>query len=209
MGKSLGIGTAVLGLAVMTFGITQDAGSELQVLAVGGGFMATTAGIVMLVTEGGGDLEAGGRPTEKDTPTRVRLVGVVVALASLALPYIRVPLDPGAERTAYSLVGLVEAIRAGTEVDGGLTLLIFMAVVIAGAFASVLHHVGGYVVLFGAAGYGYVVVELTGAEPVEVLLSEFQIGLYVALVGALVIVASSFLSYEAAEKDRSWYGSGR
>lgn len=209
MGRTLGTGLAVAGIAVMIFGISRQTGSEMQVISVAGGFIAATAGIIMVFTGGKERLEAGGRPTENDTPTRVRLVGVLVTLASLALPYIRVPLNPEAERTAYSLIGLIEAIQAGVEVEGGLTLLIFMAVVIAGAFASILHHVGGYVVLFGAAGYGYVVVELTGAEPLEVLLSEFQIGLYVALFGALVIVASSFLSYEAAEKDRSWYGSGR
>lgn len=218
MRNGLGIGMIAVGVALVVFGARAD--STTQMVAVFGGFIVSVAGVVSVFGGTGDRLESGsGSVTENDTPARVRLLGVAVTLASLALPYIRLPLKLGAERETYSFVRIVmelnqglltlEALSGGGELAGGLTLLIFVSVVIAGAFASILHHLGGYVVLFGAAGYGYVVVQVTGAEPAAVIATEFQMGLYVAVVGALIIVGSSFLSYTTAEKDRDIFGGGR
>jgi hypothetical protein len=216
MRKGIGIGLIAAGVALVIVGARADGTS--QMVAVFGGFVLSITGVVSLFGGRGDSLETGtGAVTETDTPARVRLLGVFVTLASLGLPYIQLPLGGGGER--YSFVGILmglnsdtitlQALSAGNDLAGGLTLLIFASVVIAGAFASILHHLGGYVVLFGAAGYGYVVSEVTEAAPLQVILSEFRIGLYVAVVGALIIVASSFFSYQTAEKDRSWYGGGR
>jgi hypothetical protein len=218
MRNSLGAGLMAVGVAMVILGARADGNS--QVLGVMGGFVAAVAGVVMVFGGTGDSLESGsGAVTETDTPARVRLLGVAVTLASLALPYIRLPLTLGADRDMYSFVGIVtelnqgiltlEALSGGGRRAGGLTLLIFVSVVVAGAFASILHHLGGYVVLFGAAGYGYVITQVTGAEPVTVVVSEFQTGLYVAVVGAVVIIGSSFLSYGTAEKDREVFGGGR
>lgn len=208
MGKILGLGLSVTGMCILVFGISLDAGSGLRIPALSGGFITTVLGMGTLLFQKKGMETRGEQQGETDTPTRVRLIGIGVTLSSLLLPYIAVPLDPSAGRTAYSFLGLLNALWVGTEVDGGLTLLIFMSVVIAGAFSSFLHHVGGYVVLFGAVGYGYIVRELVGRAPLEIVLYEFQMGLYVALFGASVIIASSFLTYETEERERSWYGGG-
>jgi hypothetical protein len=221
MGKGLGLGLTAVGIGLVVLGSQIGGGDQMAVVVVAGGFISSMAGVIVLFTDAGsGSLESGtGRTSETDTPARVRLLGVFVTLASLALPYIRLPLVLGEEREMYSFVEIImglnegsltlQMLSGGNELDGGLTLLIFVSVVIAGAFASILHHLGGFVVLFGTAGYGYVITEVTSAEPIDVVVSEFQIGLYVALVGALIIVASSFMSYEAAEKSASTYGSGR
>jgi len=208
MGKKLGLGLLVIGLGVTVFGIRLGADSGIRIPALSGGFITTVLGMGALLFQRRGMETRGEKQGETDTPTRVRLIGIGVTLSSLLLPYIAVPLDPSGERVAYSFIGLLNALRVGTEVDGGLTLLIFMSVVMAGAFSSFLHHVGGYVVLFGSVGYGYIVRELVGRAPLEIVLYEFQMGLYVALFGASVIIASSFLSYEAKERERSWYGGG-
>jgi hypothetical protein len=88
-------------------------------------------------------------------------------------------------------------------------LLVFMTVVVFGGFISILHHIGGYIMLFGAVGYGYYVMDTLGIEIAQVVMSEFGMGMYIGLVGALVIVGSSFLSYDTADIDRGIYGSGR
>jgi len=218
-----GLGAALMAAGVVLVIVGARAGgteSQTQIVGVLGGFVAAVAGVIMVFGGTGESLETGsGAVTETDTPARVRLLGVGVTLASLALPYIRLPLvrTGGVERTGYSFVGLLNGLYQGSitlaslgeNLSGGFVLLIFAAVVIAGAFASILHHLGGYVVLFGAAGYGYVVSLTVDAQPVEIVVSEFQIGLYIAVVGALLIVGSSFTSYETAEKERDVFGGGR
>jgi hypothetical protein len=214
----MGLGLLAAGVVLVVVGARADGTS--QIVAVFGGFVVSVAGVVALFGGTGDSLETtSGSVSETDTPARVRLLGAGVALASLALPYVRLPLGvSGVDRTAYSFLSVVNGLYQGSltlqalsgeDLAGGFVLLVFASVVIAGAFASVLHHLGGYVVLFGAAGYGYVVRLVTEAQPVEVVVSEFQAGLYVAVVGALLIVGSSFMKYETAERDRSWYGGGR
>jgi hypothetical protein len=139
----------------------------------------------------------------------VRLLGVVVVLGSVLLPYSYLPLEAGAGRSGYSFIGLVSALYSGTQLDGGFMLLVFMTVVVFGGFISILHHIGGYIMLFGAVGYGYYVMDTLGIEIAQVVMNEFGMGMYIGLVGALVIVGSSFLSYDTADIDRGIYGSGR
>lgn len=144
-----------------------------------------------------------------DTPARVRLLGAVVVLGSLLLPYASSPLGSGAEGTSYSFVGLIRALYEGGAVADSFMLLAIMVVVFVGGFIALLHHFGGYLILLGSAGFGYFVMSSTELGATEVIISEFQIGMYVALVGALVIASASLMSYEAVETDRSFYGSGR
>jgi len=209
MGKKLGIVLSAVGIALLVWGIRMDTESNMQIVALSGGFIAAVIGMGAIFVQGPGMEAKGEYQGASDTPTRIRIVGILVTLASLALPYIRVPLDAAPEGTSYSFIGLINALRLGTQVEGSFTLLIFMSVVVAGAFASLLHHVGGYIVIFGTVGYGYIIRELTGGEPIQILLNEFQIGLYVAILGASIIIGSSFVDYEVETRDRSWYGGGR
>jgi hypothetical protein len=220
MRKSLGFALIAAGVVFVVIGARSGGqGSGTRILGVMGGFVTAVTGVVMAFGGTGESLETGsGAVTETDTPARVRIIGVLVTLGSLALPYVRLPVKLGAERTSYSFVSVINGLYQGSltlqtlsgdDLAGGFTLLLFASVVIAGAFASILHHLGGYVVLFGAAGYGYILGLVTDGTPTEIPFSEFQIGLYVAVAGALVIVASSFMKYETSEKDRDLYGGGR
>ncbi len=132
----------------------------------------------------------------------VRLFGASVVFASTFLPYLPIPLEYGATRDAYSYIGLLNAIRLGADIEGGLTLLIFVGVVFAGASLSLLHYTGGYVVLFGITGYGYVASILLRMDVTEVILTEFRTGMYAAATGAFIVILSSFFRYCPEETER-------
>lgn len=206
MGKRLGFLLAGAGIAVAVFGLRQESGSNLQMVGVMGGFILFAAGLGTLADVRG--VRSRERPEESDTPTRVRLVGVIVVLGSVLLPYSYLPLGAGGGRSGYSFLDLVGALYSGTQLDGGFMLLVFMTLVVFGGFISILHHIGGYLMLFGAVGYGYYIMDTLGAEIAQVVMNEFGLGMYMGLIGALVIVGSSFLSYDTADIDRGIYGSG-
>lgn len=197
---------ASAGIVVAIFGLRQDSGSNLQMVGVMGGFILFAAGLGTLADIRG--VQSRERPEESDTPTRVRLLGVVVVLGSVFLPYSYLPLEAGAGRSGYSFLDLVSALYSGIQLDGGFMLLVLMTVVVFGGFISILHHIGGYLMLFGAVGYGYYLMDTLGIEIAQVVMNEFGLGMYIGLVGALVIVGSSFLSYDTADIDRGIYGSG-
>lgn len=195
--KKTSVVVIVGGVALMTVGGVGPNLGEMQVMAIAGGFFVTLAGIVMMVNDAQKQESAAKTPT--DTPSRVRLVGVVVALASLALPYLQVPIpeSPGqmVERTPVSFAQVVYATVAGNGVEVEVALLLFSMVVIAGAFVAVFHHFGGYLILFGGMGLVFVLIELLQMSALELVIQEFQPGVWVALAGGLLIIASSFLTY--------------
>ena len=197
---------AIAGLVLAIYGIGQAGDSAWQIIGVLGGFILFAVGIGTIFDIRG--IESRSRPTASDTPAKVRLLGAAIALGSLFLPYVHLPLETGVTRVSYSFIDLVGALYAGTSVEGGFLLLLLMSIVIAGAFISLLHHIGGYLVLFGVAGYGYLIMESLGAEAMAVVVHEFQLGLYVGLVGGLIIAASSLLNYKTVESG-DFYGSGR
>lgn len=195
--KKTSIVVIVAGIALMTVGGVGEGLGEMQVMAMAGGFFVTLAGIVMLVSDAQSRESEAKTPT--DTPSRVRLVGVVVALASLALPYLRVPIPSSPnrqiDRTAVSFAEVVYTTVAGSGVEIEVALLMFSMVVLAGAFVAVFHHFGGYLIMFGGMGLVFVLMELLQMGPLELVLAEFQPGVWVALAGGVLIIASSFLRY--------------
>lgn len=208
MGKRLGFLLASVGIVVAVFGLRQESGSNLQMVGVMGGFILFAAGLGTLADIRG--VRSRDRPEESDTPTRVRLVGVAVVLGSLFLPYAYLPLEiSSASRPGYTFLDLISSLYAGTQVDGGFVLLTLLSIVIAGGFISILHHIGGYMVLFGTAAYGYFLMDSLGIDVTQVVVHEFGLGLYIGLFGSIIIVGSSFLNYETADIDRGIYGSGR
>jgi len=218
MGKRLGFLLSAVGIVLMLFGGLRMGGEEdvlglgesassVRIIVIGAGVVATFLGMALILADVHSGESEKNKGVKKDNPTRVRLVGVVVTLVSLALPYIKVPLEVGTDRTGQSLISLANALRTGGEVD--FVLLFLMSVVFVGAFISILHHIGGYLILFGTAFYGYLGSELLGISLSQVLVNEFELGLYVAVAGALIIVGSSIMSYEAVERDRSFVGGRR
>jgi len=207
MGKRLGILLAVAGVALAVIGLRQDSGSNLQMVGVMGGFILFAGGLGSLADVRG--VQSRDRPEESDTPTRVRLLGVVVVLGSVLLPYSYLPLETGAGRSGYSFLSLVNALYSGTQLDGSFMLLVLLTVVVFGGFISILHHIGGYIMLFGVVGYGYYLMDTLEIEIAQIVMNEFGLGMYMGFVGALVIVGSSFLSYDTVDLDRGIYGSGK
>ncbi len=195
--KKSSIVVIVAGIALMTAGGGVQELGELQVMAIAGGFIVTLAGIVMLVNDA--QTQTRDTKTPTDVPSRVRIVGVLVALASLGLPYLRVPIpeSPDAEidRVAISFLEIAYHTAMGTGIEVEVTVLLFSMVVLAGAFVAVFHHFGGYLILFGGMGLVFVLMELLDMGPLELVLTEFEPGVWVALAGSVVIVASSFLKY--------------
>ncbi len=195
--KKTSIVVIVAGVALMTVGGVGEGLGEMQVMAMTGGFFVTLAGIVMLVNDA--QKQESETKTPTDTPSRVRLVGVLLALASLGLPYLRVPIPESPnqqiERTAVSFAEVVYQTAAGSGVEVEVALLLFSMVVLAGAFVAVFHHFGGYLIMFGGMGLVFVLMELLQMGPLELVLAEFQPGVWVALAGGVLIIASSFLKY--------------
>lgn len=208
MGKKIAIGLGAAGVALAVVGIRAESGG-VRMAGTMGGFILFALGVGTVFNIRPGVESVRDHPEESDTPARVRLLGAAVVLGSLLLPYASSPLGSGAEGTSYSFVGLVRTLYAGAGVADSFMLLSIMVVVFVGGFIALLHHFGGYLILLGSAGFGYFVMSSAGLGATEVILSEFQVGMYVALAGALVIASSSLMSYDAAETDRSFYGSGR
>lgn len=177
--------------AVLAIGATvQEPGGTQMILAVTG-FVAFFVGLLKMYLDERYALERNGAARSS---RYLRPVGASLVFLSTVLPYLPLPLDRGATRTAYSFVDVVLAFASGAEAEGGLSIVIFASVIFAGAAASLLHYSGGYVVLFGVAGYGYVVSLLMEMSILSVFLTEFRSGMYVATMGAFLIIISSLVT---------------
>ena len=161
------------------------------------GFLSAFVGLVMMRFNEKQRVERG---KESGGLKYLRPLGSLMVLFSTALPYLPLPLEHGKTREAYSFVDLIYAVSTGAEVEGGITLLIFVAVVFAGASASLLHYSGGYVILFGVAGYTYVVSLLMDMGVLRVFLTEFRAGIYLTTAGALLIILSPLVRHGLREK---------
>jgi hypothetical protein len=184
-----------IGIVLSLVALGQEPGGT-QLVTASTGFLSFLVGVVKMYVDGRYDSDGGARRSSR----YLRPVGASLVFLSTLLPYLPLPFDRGATRTAYSFVDISIALASGAEVEGGLSIVIFAAVVLAGAAASLLHYTGGYVVLFGVAGYGYVVSLLMEMSVLTVFLTEFRSGMYVAIAGASLVVLSSLVP-EPPEKD--------
>ncbi len=197
--KKTSIILMVAGIALMTAGGAVEELGEMQAMAVAGGFVATLAGIILFMkdaqqrTHKEGDLAT-------DRRSRVRIVGVAISLASLALPYLRVPIpespDSQIQRESISFAEIVYNLSVGSPVEVEVAMLFFAMIVLAGGFIAVFHHLGGYLILFGSMGVGFMLMDMLQATPRTLLFQELQPGIWVAVLGSIVIIASSFISYD-------------
>ncbi|MFP4188730.1 MAG: hypothetical protein ACOCRA_00570 [Halobacteria archaeon] len=181
----LGIG------AVLAIGATVQEPGGTQVMMAATGFVAFLIGVIKMYVD---DRYTSGEEEGARSSRYLRPVGAAMVFLSTLLPYLPLPLERGATRTAYSFVDVVVALASGAQAEGSLSIVIFASVVFAGAAASLLHYSGGYVVLFGVAGYGYVVSLLMEMSILTVFLTEFRSGMYVATAGAVLIVLSSLVA---------------
>ncbi|MCX2818699.1 hypothetical protein EGH25_04955 [Haladaptatus sp. F3-133] len=179
----LGIG------GVLSFVAVGQKPGGTQLVTASTAFVAFLVGLVKMYVDGRyeTDGDAGG------LSGYLRPVGASLVFLSTFLPYLPLPFDRGVTREPYSFAEVVVALASGAGVEGSLSIVIFAAVVFAGAAASLLHYTGGYVVLFGVAGYGYVVSLVMEMSVLTVLLTEFRSGTYVATAGALLVILSSLI----------------
>jgi len=192
-----------IGAALVLAATAQQPGGTQLVLATSG-FAAFLAGVLKMYVDG---RHAPGGAGETPSSWYLRPAGASIVFLSTLLPYLPLPIDRGATRTAYSFVDVALAMVSGAGVEGGLSIIIFASVVFAGAAASLLHYSGGYVVLFGVAGYGYVVSLLMEMGMLTVFLNEFRVGMYAAVLGAVLVILSSLVTPPGDEgevRDRSF-----
>lgn len=194
-GKIHGYALSSVGVVIMADVVLQDS-LVTQLLLSGIGFLSFLVGLLLLRTEK--------RKTavEDRGSARLRLAGSAMVFLSILLPYLPLPLEQETARTAYSFLNLAHKIWLGVGVEGDLSLLIFASVVFAGAAASLLHYSGGYVVLFGVTGYGYVVSLLMKMSFPQVFFTEFRAGVYVATAGGVLVVFSSLFGYGRRKKEK-------
>ncbi|MDY7081243.1 MAG: hypothetical protein SXQ77_02260 [Halobacteria archaeon] len=202
MGYKASVGISAVGLIFMMMGATGRLGAEVSVMGVTAGFVITAAGVILGFKS---FQESGSRKREKtsDYPAMIRIVGGIIALFSLGMPYVKIPLTHNVERASYSLIDLVNAIQTGSEIQGGFILLLFMGLVLSGGFISFLHHVGGYIILLGGMAFTFIIMQSLDAGLMDIALNEFQPGLYIAIFAALVIIASSLFNPKTSS-DTDW-----
>jgi hypothetical protein len=191
----------LLGVLVMTAGVTTPIGPEIEIVTIVLGFVVTVSGLLLGVKE---TLAA---PTKaekesRDDPSMVRIIGVVIALISLGTPYVRTPLAPSTAGET-SLIAFLSSLQAGAALEGAFILLVLMAIVIAGAFISLFHHVGGYVMLLGSMTFVFMTIRMLGS------ITQFQrgihFGLYLSIFAAFVIISSSLIDPTTGlDADSDW-----
>ena len=190
----------LLGILVMTAGVTTSLGPQIEVVTLVLGFVVAVSGLMLGVKE---TFEGPTTQTEsRDDPSMVRIIGVVIALLSLGTPYVRTPLAPGTGGET-SLVAFLSELQAGAPIEGGFILLVLMAIVIAGAFISLFHHVGGYVMLLGSMTFVFMTIRMLGS------ITQFQrgmhFGLYLSIFAAFVIISSSLIDPTTGlDADSDW-----
>lgn len=186
----------VVGIGVMAAGVTGVIPRQAGVIALGFGFLMVVAGLVVGMREriaGTTSGTKGGR----DVGSRLRIGFAVLALASVLLPYYRIPLVPnGAMATGLDVP---QALLAGNAPFGVIVGAAFLAVLVAGVFLSVFHHVGGYVLVLDVIGLTVLVGRVAEIDAVVTVTDVFGVGLYVVGLAALGVLASQFVSSDEGE----------
>ncbi|MDY7083211.1 MAG: hypothetical protein SXQ77_12600, partial [Halobacteria archaeon] len=120
-----------------------------------------------------------------------------------SVPYINTPVFAGSSGANHSLIDMVQALMAGAQVEVSFILVLLMSIVVAGAFISLFHHVGGYIILLGGMSFMFMALKAIGSF--QGLQSQAEIGLYVALFAAILIISSSLSRPETGiRSDSDW-----
>lgn len=192
MGKLAFLFMFAAGLTVAIVGLASASGPEIRIMALVVGTVTVISGLVLAVKSSFGQ-KARSKETGRDTPAIVRIAGAFLGLASLALPYIRIPLSPEAQRTSHSFVDLLGLLQGGNQIEGGFLVMLFMGVVVAGSFIAFFHHAGGYVVLLGSMAFTFITMQALHTDLPSIATREFMPGLYIAVVASFVIISSSLM----------------
>lgn len=191
------------GIFAMTVGVTSSIGPRIELTLAVMGFIMMVTGTILAV-KSAFTHEPKTRKTERDNPALIRIVGAVIALASLTMPYVRTPLVPSMEGASHSLVGLLTAVQSGAHVQVGFLMLLLMGVVVTGAFISLLHHAGGYIMLFGSMTIAFIAMQTLGS--IQGFQQQLELGIYLAVLAALIIISSAFSKPDTGiDPESDWY----
>lgn len=191
------------GIFAMTVGLTSSIGARIELTLGVMGFIMVLTGAILAVKQAFTH-EPKNRKAERDNPALIRIVGAVIALASLTMPYVRSPLVPSMEGASHSIVELATAVQSGTQVEVGFLMLLLMGVVVTGAFISLLHHAGGYIMLFGAMTIAFITMQALGS--IEGFQQQLSLGIYLAVLAAIITISSALSRPDTGiDPESDWY----
>jgi len=169
------------------------------------GFVVLVSGLLLTLKQERG-MKSKRTKEERDSPAMIRATGVIVGLGSLAAPYFEAPIATDTGQTAHSVMEIGLTFISGMEME--INFIAFMMVVLAtlllvGAFISIFHHSGGYVMLLG--GMTAVFMAMASIGSFEALWEEVGYGLYLMLFAAFVIISSALVdTSHVYDKGSDW-----
>lgn len=179
----------VAGLVMMAWGIG-DVGEGTQgVVAFAVGFVVVLSGIVLRTKKTFDEQPTVTDKTERDTPAIIRFTGVTVALLSLVLPYFSQPVSTQLRGLNMSFVEMLAAAQSGVDVEISYLFVLLVGVVIVGAFISIFHHFGGYIMLLASSSVVFVAFADIGS--IQAMPYHVEGGLVLMVLAALIIISSA------------------
>ncbi len=180
----------VIGLVTMAWGMGDVGQGTMGVVSFAVGFLLVTSGIVLRVKKVFDDDPTTTVKNDRDTPALIRFAGVVVAILSLAVPYMREPVGAELQGLDQSFLQMVMAAASGGGVQVSSSFVVLVAVVFVGAFLSILHHYGGYLMLLASSSV--VFLTFTEVGSVEAIPQHLDAGLALMVLASLIVVSSAF-----------------
>lgn len=180
----------VTGLVTMAWGMGDVGQGTTGVISFAVGFVLITAGLVMRAKKAFDEDPTTTVKNDRDTPALIRFTGVVVAMLSLGVPYMRDPVGVELQGLDQSFLQMLMTVAAGGGVEVSSSFVLMVAVVFVGAFVSILHHYGGYLMLLASSS----VVFLTFVEvgTLDMVPQHLDAGLALMVLASLIVVSSSF-----------------
>ncbi len=185
--------TIIVGLVIMIGGIFLSTNIHIEALILFIGTLVAFTGLIQTVRKTYGT-ETKKKKKQKDNPTILRLIGVGVALFSLTLPYTKTGFGTGPNTEAVTLE-IIQSFYTGITTEISLVLLTLVAVIIAGAFISIFHHVGGYMILLASSTFA--VISFYTTKNLNQFANDFESGLLLVLFASIIIILSSLIKPKA------------
>ncbi len=179
----------VAGLVVMAWGVTGIGDGMAGIVGFAVGFVLVAAGTVLHAKEALKDEPTGEKNKERDTPALIRMTGVSIALLSLIMPYYNQPVSGDMQGLSMSFMEMLAAAYAGMSVEISYLFVLLVSVVVIGAFVSIFHHFGGYIMLL--ASMTVVFVGMSGVGSIGAMQYQVEAGLVLMVLAALVVISSA------------------
>lgn len=180
----------VTGLVTMAWGVGDFGEGTVGVASFAVGFLLITSGLVMRAKKAFDEDPTTTVKNDRDTPALIRFTGVVVAMLSLAVPYMRNPVGVELQGLDQSFLQMLMAAATGGGVQVSSSFVLLVAVVFVGAFLSIFHHYGGYLMLLASSSVVFLTFTEVGA--IEAVPQHLDAGMALMVLAALIVVSSAF-----------------